>query len=122
MPMVTYEFYRDVWHGEMTEQEFAAAQRAAAAQLGRYQRIYRVTAPEEDSEAMAICAMADTVHFFEIAENGGLVSQIQLGSLSQSSAASAPDLSAAAKSRELYRCAGLYLDIRRDERGVAECD
>ena len=119
--MVEYAFYRDVWKGEMTEQEFAAAGRAAAAQLERYKRIYRVTAPEEDSEAMALCAMAETIHFYEAAENGRLPAGMQLGSLSQTSAAPAPDLSPAAKSRELYRCAGLYLNIRRDEQGVAEC-
>ena len=64
---------------------------------------------------------AETEHFYEAAENGQLVGGMQLGSLSQTSAAPAPDLSAAAKSRELYRCAGLYLDIRRNEQGVAAC-
>ena len=110
--MVEYAFYRDVWKGEMSEQEFAAASRAAAAQLERYKRIYCVT---------ALCAMAEAQHFYEAAENGQLVGSMQLGSLSQTSAAPAPDLSAAAKSRELYRCAGLYLDIRRNEQGVAAC-
>ncbi|MDY4166979.1 MAG: hypothetical protein SOY27_05745 [Fournierella sp.] len=119
--MVEYAFYRDVWAGEMTEQEFAAAERAAAAQLGRYKRIYRVTAPEENSEALAVCAMAEAIHFYEAAENGQLLAGMQLGSLSQTRAAPAPDVSPAAKSRELYRCAGLYLDIRRDEQGVAAC-
>ena len=71
--MVEYAFYRDVWAGEMTEQEFAAAERAAAAQLGRYKRIYRVTAPEENSEALAVCAMAEAIHFYEAAENGGVL-------------------------------------------------
>lgn len=119
--MVEYAFYRDVWKGEMTEQEFAAASRAASAQLERYKRIYCVAAPEEDSEAMALCAMAEAQHFYEAAENGQLVGGMQLGSLSQTSAAPAPDLSAAARSRELYRCAGLYLDIRRNEQEVAAC-
>lgn len=119
--MVEYGFYRDVWGGEMSEQEFAAAERAAAAQLARYKRIYRVTAPEENSEAMAVCAMAEAQHFYEAAENGQLLAGVQLGSLSQTSAAPAPDLSPAAKSRELYRCAGLYLDIGRNEREVAAC-
>ena len=66
-----------------------------------------------------MCAMAETIHFYEAAENGQLLAGMQLGSLSQTSAAPTPDVSPAAKSRELYRCAGLYLDIRRDEQGVA---
>ena len=40
--MVEYAFYRDVWMGELSEQEFAAASRAAAAQLERYKRIYSI--------------------------------------------------------------------------------
>ena len=44
--MVEYAFYRDVWKGEMSEQEFAAGSRAPAAQLERKNTINCVTAPE----------------------------------------------------------------------------
>ena len=118
---MVYDFSGVVGVGVLTALVWAGAAGAAAAQLGRYKRIYRVTAPKEDSEALAVCAMAEAIHFYEAAENGQLLARMQLGSLSQTSAAPVPDLSPAAKSRELYRCAGLYRDIQRDDQGVAAC-
>ena len=87
----------------------------AAAQLSRYKRIYTVTAPETNSEAMAICAMADALYYFECAQNGGgAVSSASIGSVSVQYAASGTvDLSPRGQTAELYRCARLYLDIYR---------
>lgn len=117
--MVEYEFYRDTWGGSMPQKEFAALMFRAAAQLERYKRIYTVNAPDENSEKYAICAMVDALYYFQLAENGELVQSIQLGSLQVDRAeGTMPDLSATAKSKELYRCACLYLDIYR---GVSKC-
>lgn len=117
--MVEYEFYRDVWGGSVPQTEFAALVNRAAAQLERYKRIYHVHAVEENSEAYAVCAMVDALYSFWLAESGELLQSIQLGSLQVDRAeGTMPDLSAAAKSRELYRCASLYLEIHR---GASRC-
>lgn len=117
--MVDYAFYRNVWCGTVPQEEFAALEHRAANQLERYKRIYHVKAPQADSELRAVCAMLDAMYYFDTAQNGGFAQSIQLGSLQVNRAdKTMPDLSEAAKSRELYRCASLYLEIYR---GVMEC-
>ena len=60
--MVEYDFYIDTYKGEsIAVEEFPLFEARAAEQLARYKRIYTVTAPEEDAEAMAVCAMADAI-------------------------------------------------------------
>lgn len=118
--MVEFAFYRDVYGGDsVPEGEFRAYARDASAHLERYRRIYSVTATAENSEQMALCAMIDALFYFDWARNGGAAASVSVGSVSSSRAQSAqPDLSPAAQSRELFRCAGLYLDIYRGtERG-----
>lgn len=115
--MVTFDFYRDTYGGDsVPEAEFAAFARDAAAQLERYRRIYTVTSTGETCEQMALCAMIDALYFFACAANGALgAASVSVGSVSTSRAQGAqPDLSPAAQSRELYRCACLYLDINRE--------
>lgn len=100
----------------MPETEWNRFAQRAQAQLERYKRIYTVTAPEENSEAMALCAMADALYYFECAANGnaGTVSAASVGSVSVSyQNVGAVDLSRNGQERELYRCARLYLDIYR---------
>lgn len=120
--MVEYSFYRDTYGGDsVPEAEFRALARDAAAQLARYKRIYRVSAPArpEDSEQMAMCAMIDALYFFQAAQAGGAAASVSVGSVSSSMAQGAqPDLSPKAQAAELYRCARLYLDI---ERGCGLC-
>lgn len=117
--MVEYSFYRDTYGGDsVPEGEFRALARDAAAQLARYKRIYRVSAPAglENSEQMAMCAMIDALYFFQA---GGAAASVSVGSVSSSMAQGAqPDLSPKAQAAELYRCARLYLDI---ERGCGPC-
>lgn len=115
--MVDFEFYTDTYRGtSIPERDWAAFCQRAEAQLARYKRIYTVTAPEEHSEAMAVCAMADALAYFAAAQNGtgGAVSSASIGSVSVSYGGDASvDLSPKGQAKELYRCAGLYLDIYR---------
>ena len=114
--MVTFEFYRDTYGGDsVPQEEFAAYARDAETQLARYQRIYTVTEVGENGTEMAQCAMIDALYFFSCAENGALgAASVSVGSVSSSRAqGTQPDLSPAARSRELYRCACLYLEICR---------
>ena len=108
--MVDYPFYSDTYRGDsIPESEFSRLAKRAEAQLAKYKRIYTVTAPEADSEELALCAMADAIYYFETA--AGEATSSSIGSVSSSSAA--VDGSPKAQSRELYRCAVLYLDIYR---------
>lgn len=113
--MTDYQFYISVYLGRsISEEEFPRFAKRAGEQLSRYKRIYTVTAPDENSENMAICAMADAMLYFETAANGGIVTSSSIGSVSSSQSAEAvPDTSAKAQAKELYRCACLYLDIYR---------
>ena len=121
--MVDYPFYRGRYGGcSIQETEFPMYEKRAREQLQRYKRIYTVTAPEETSEAMAVCAMADAIAYFTAAQNGtgGVISSASIGSVSVSygCAAAAVDLSPKGQEKELYRCACQYLDIYR---GVGRC-
>ena len=56
--MVDYEFYSSVYHGgAIPADDWAELEARAADQLRRYKRIYTVTAPDEQAEGMAVCAM-----------------------------------------------------------------
>ena len=121
--MVAYEFYKSTYLGNsIPEADFPRLSKRAGDQLNHYKRLYFVTAPDADSEDMAVCAMADALYYFESAQNGaaGPISSASIGSVSTSysSFSGAVDLSSAGQSKELYRCACLYLDIYR---GVGTC-
>lgn len=121
--MVPYDFYTNTYHGgAVTSEEWNQLATRAQSQLDKYKRIYTVTAPEESSEAMAVCAMADALAYFTAAQNGtgGAVSSTSIGSVSVSyvNAAAAMDLSPKGQEKELYRCACQHLDIYR---GVGRC-
>ena len=115
--MVDLEFYMNVYHGESIPQDsWAEYETRAAAQLSRYKRIYTVKAPEENSEAFAVCAMADALYGFDLIANGegGAVQSASIGSVSVNYGSSnSTDISPKAQARELYRCACMYLDICR---------
>ena len=115
--MVPYDFYTNTYHGSaISAENWPALERDASAKLNQYKRKYTVTAPEETSEAMAVCAMAESIDFFEAAQNGSTaVQSASIGSVSVSygNAAQSLDLSPKSKEKELYRCACLYLDIYR---------
>ena len=115
--MVTYEFYTNTFHGNaVTAAAWPALEREASAKLNQYKRKYTVIAPEGDSEAMAVCAMAEALDYIEAAMNGtGAVQSASIGSVSVSygNAASSMDLTPKGREKELYRCACLYLQIYR---------
>lgn len=112
--MADYQFYTKTYMGgSIPAEDFSRLAKRAGEQLVRYKRIYRVTAPEQDSEDMAVCAMADALYYFETAQNGGLVTSSSIGSVSSSVQAGTVDVTPKAQAKELYRCARLYLDIYR---------
>ena len=115
--MVDYEFYMTSYRGSSIPFDCWSEHEArASAHLARYKRIYTVTAPDENVEAMAVCAMAEAMYGFELISNGegGAVQSASIGSVSVSyGSGNAVDISPKAQARELYRCACLYLDIYR---------
>lgn len=120
--MVDYGFYTDTYKGASIQPlDWDLFERQAVSQLDKYRRNFTVTAPEEHSEAMAVCAMADALAYFTAAQNGaaGAVNSASIGSVSVSyGSASGVDLSPKGQERELYRCACQYLDVYR---GVGRC-
>lgn len=115
--MPDYKFYLTEYMGDsIPEKLFPRLARRAWEQLSKYKRMYTVSAPEENSETMAVCAIADALYYFECAQNGegGAVSAASIGSVSVSYVnGSAVDVSPKAQEAELWRCACLYLDIYR---------
>ena len=115
--MVGYSFYSGTYLGSsIPDTDWQLFEARAADQLARYKRIYTVTSPDENAEAMAICAMADALAYFAAAQNGagGAVASASIGSVSVSYAGGASvDLSPKGQARELYRCASQYLEIYR---------
>ena len=122
--MPDFLYYQTTYMGTIQDEvEFNRYAARARDQLARYRRIYTVTAPDEDAEKMAICAMADAVAWYEGARDGtgGPVASVSVGSVSETDsggAAGSLDFSQAAQDREMYRRACLYLDIYR---GVSGC-
>ena len=119
--MVEYSFYTDTYlGGSIPAAEWNAFEARAAEQLSRFKRIYTVTAPDENAESMAICAMADAIAYFTAAVNGGgQITRASIGSVSTGYAyTNAVDISAKGQAKELYRCAAQYLEIYR---GVGSC-
>ena len=113
--MVDFEFYQTTYGGtSLTTEEWSIFGKRAAEQLVRYRRICTVTAPDENAEAMAVCAMADALAYFCAVQNSsGSVASASIGSVSVSYGAQTVDCSPRAQERELLRCARLYLDIYR---------
>lgn len=115
--MVDYNFYLATYHGSsIPVEDLPLFSARATDQLNRYKRIYTVTAPDENSEAMAVCSMADALAYFTAAQNGagGAVTSASIGSVSVSyGGANAVDLSPRGQEKELLRCARQYLDIYR---------
>ena len=115
--MVEYQFYQETYAGSsIAVTEWGLFEKRAAEKLAYYKRIYTVTAPDANAEAMAICAMADALVYFTAAQSGdgGTVSAASIGSVSVSySSKNAVDLSPKGQEQELLRCARLYLNIYR---------
>lgn len=110
MPMADYAFYTDVYFGcAIPEKAFTGMAMRAREALERFQRIYQVTVPGEDSLKMAICAMAESLYAAS-KRRGGLTSA-SVGEVSvryEGAEATGKSLQ-----RELYEKASIYLDICR---------
>ncbi len=116
--MLDYAFYSTEYLGDsIPHSAFAPLAREAQAQLERYKRIYTVTAPQPNSEDMALCAMADALYYFQQVQSGALGSSVHIGSVSSSAQTTQVDVSPQAQEKELYRCARQYLDIYRGPMG-----
>lgn len=115
--MVDYYFYTDNYRGsEIPSDEWPLYKDRALAQMAYYKRIYKISEPEENAEKMAICAIAEAFRNFDLVANGegGAVESAKIGSVSVSYANSTGiDISPKGRAKELYRCAGLYLNIYR---------
>ena len=114
--MIDYKFYTDTYQGcSISADEWLQLEPRAAEQLAQYKRMYTVTPPEETSEAMAVCAMAEVMAYIAAAQNGtGAVASASIGSVSVNYASpSGMDLSRKGQARELYQAAHRYLDIYR---------
>lgn len=115
--MPDYRFYiQDYLGSAISGEDFPRLCKRAGEVLTRYKRIYNVTEPEPGAEKMAVCAMADALNSFDAIQNGeaGAVQSASIGSVSVSyGTQAAVDISPKGQARELYRCAGLYLNIYR---------
>lgn len=107
--MVTFEFYRDTYLGStIPEGRFAEFAARSSEELVRLKRYYRVEGGEE-AQAMAICAMAESL--FDYSRHGAGVQSATVGGVSvryDDATSRAKDLA-----RKLYQQACVYLDIYR---------
>ena len=112
--MVTFQFYIESYGGNsIPETDFLRICRNAAAKLSQYKRSFIITGDEE-SESMAVCAIADAMYYYEIAANGGVCQNVSVGSVSSSKvSATLPDTSPTAQEAEFYRCTKVYLSVYR---------
>ena len=103
--MVDYDFYVHTYLGStVPEKAFPGCAARAEAVLAGYERCCKVNCPGPDSRAMAVCAMAEAV--YEQAKSEGL-------SAATAGSVTVRYRSDRSLSRELYRRAGIYLDILR---------
>ena len=108
--MADFAFYTDVYLGSrIPEKAFPGMAMRAKAVLERFQRIYRVSIPGQDSLKLAVCAMAETLYAHSRRRGG--VTAASAGEVSvryEESGYADRQLQ-----RELYEQASVYLDITR---------
>ena len=110
MAMVGYEFYVNQYMGaQIPEKAFPAAAAQAAAVLARFYRLYTVTDSGEESQNMAVCAMAEAVYANSRRRSG--VTSASMGNVSVRYENG--ERADKALWRELYQQAAIYLDIYR---------
>lgn len=110
MSMVDYQFYRDAYLGSsIGEKAFPEVAKRAWEYLEVLKNRFRVVSSGEESEKLAVCAMAEAIHK---AEKRGAVSSATVGSVSVHYGGTGKNLN-----RELLRRASIYLDIYRGVSG-----
>lgn len=103
--MVNFDFYVSRYRGSLIpENAFAGLVVRAQQYLAQFKRSYRVVAPDETAEKLALCAMAEVL--YNRKDDG--VTQSRVGSVSVQYRADKMPLQ-----RELYQKASVYLDIYR---------
>ncbi len=111
-----YDFYLNTYCGRaISVEEFPELMARAKDKLAHYRRIYRVEG-DEAMEKMALCAMAETIGYFDAAQNGsGGLRYASVGTVSVSGKGiySQVDISPKAQEKELYRTASMYLTVYR---------
>ena len=108
--MANYEFYVNQYLGSVIpEKAFSGVAAQAAQVLHRLKQTYRVESSGPEAEAMAVCAMAETLWQNR---NQGLTSA-NIGSVSVQY-----ETDRNALRRDLFDKASIYVDIYR---GVGEC-
>ena len=111
-----WDFYRQNYGGaSLTEEALPELLRRAEDYLSALERDYRVTGTL-DARNMALCALAETISYFDAAQNGrGALRYASVGTVSVSGKGiyNQLDISPEALSRELYRVACRYLTVYR---------
>ena len=108
--MADYGFYTDVYLGSLIpEKAFPEMELRAREHLARLQNHYRITASGEDSLAMAVCAMAESL--YSHSKRRGGITGASLGDVSVRYGNS--EEGDKQLRRELYEKASIYLDIYR---------
>ena len=111
-----YVFYRSTYGGSaISEADFPELLRRAGDKLACYERAYRVTG-DDTARKMALCALAETIAYFQAAQNGqGGLRYASVGTVSVSGKGiyGQLDISPKAQEAELYRTANTYLTILR---------
>ena len=108
--MADFAFYRDVYRGcAIPEKAFAGMALRAREILIRFQRIYQVSVPGEDSLKMAICAMAESLYAHNKRRGGVAAATVGETSVRYETGERADRQ----LHRELYEKASIYLDISR---------
>ena len=103
--MVKFEFYVNRYLGSfIPEKAFSGVAAQAERVLTKFKQVYRVESSGQEAEAMAICAMAETLWQNR---NKGMTSA-NIGSVSVRYETDRKQLR-----RELYEKACIYLDIYR---------
>lgn len=106
--MLEFNFYQNKYLGNaIPESAFSAVAAQAEAALSKMKRTYRVEAPGDLSEKLALCAMADVLYGFADQKPG--VSQVRMGEMSLSY----KDMSSKALFQALLAKASIYLDMYR---------
>ena len=114
MPMADFAFYRDVYLGAaIPEKAFSGMALRAREVLERFQRIYQVTVPGEDSYKMAVCAMAESLYAHSKRRGGVTAASVGEVSVHYGDSRQADTQ----LQRELYGKAAIYLDISRGVSG-----
>ena len=105
--MVNFDFYRNAYLGDtIPEKNFPGMAAQAGSILERFKTIYRVESAGEESENMAVCAMAESL--YAASRRRGGIRSASLGDVSVTYSDSGEKLMP-----ELFHRASIYLDIYR---------